>query len=106
MNENVSERLTSPVSEVASKTRDMVVWELSSFKQGVTEKNLNFLQERVDTVSTNNDAKLGEMSSQLDKLQEQLVIASCNQNVSQLLENLWNKEYRAGVQVRGHLLPL
>jgi hypothetical protein len=57
-NENVIVRLTSHMSEVESKTRDTVVWELSSFKQGVTEENLNFLQERVDTVSTNNDAKL------------------------------------------------
>jgi hypothetical protein len=79
---NESERLTSHVSEVESKSRNMVVRELSSFKQGVTEENLDFLQARVDTVSRNNDARLGEMSSRLEKIQEQLITASRNQNIS------------------------
>ncbi|KDR16521.1 hypothetical protein L798_09956 [Zootermopsis nevadensis] len=83
VNENVSERLTSHMSEVESNTRDMVVRELSSFKERVTEENLNFMQGRVDIVTRNNDAKLGEISSRLEKLQERLDTASCNRNTGQ-----------------------
>jgi hypothetical protein len=51
---------------------------MSSFKQGVTEKTINTLKEKVKVADRDTSAKLEELSARLDKLQEQVTVG-CRQ---------------------------
>jgi hypothetical protein len=48
---------------------------VSSFKQGVTEETLSEIQDRVTAAGKDNAFKLGEFSSRLERLQEQVSVA-------------------------------
>jgi SMC interacting uncharacterized protein involved in chromosome segregation len=52
--------------------------EMSSFKQGVTEKTINTLKEKLKVAERDSSAKLEELYAHLDKLQEQVTVG-CRQ---------------------------
>jgi hypothetical protein len=52
--------------------------EMSSSKQGVTEKTINTLKEKVKVAERDSSAKLEELSARPDKLQEQVTVG-CRQ---------------------------
>jgi hypothetical protein len=57
------------------KTGDLVVTELSSFRQEVTEENLGSVREILDAASRDNNSRIVEINSRLDRLQEQITIS-------------------------------
>jgi hypothetical protein len=61
--------------------------ELSTLKTGVTEKSLNVLKEKLKVVERENVNKLEEMSTRIDKIQQQVATA-CKQAVQSASTNV------------------